>query len=53
MFWAGGRIASALEKVGSVYLHIEFRNDAYNFSEQLNGTVLSTAAARSDVGQGL
>ena len=50
---AGSRIASALEKVGCVYLRNEFRKDARKYLEELTSTVLSTVAARSDIGQGL
>ena len=49
-FLAGSRINSALEKVGSVYFRNGFWKDVF---EELTSTVLSTAAARSDVGQGL
>ena len=49
----GSRTSSALEKVGSAYLRTGFRKDAPKFLEELKSTVLSTVAARSDVGQGL
>ena len=52
-FLAGSGIASALEKVGSVYLRNEFQKDARKFPEELTNTVLSTVAAPSDVGQRL
>ena len=52
-FLVGSRIASAVEKVGNVYLRNEFRKDAQNFLEELSNTVLPTVATRSDVGQGL
>ena len=50
---AGSRIASALEKVGCVYLHNDFRKDARKYLEELARTVLSTVEARLDIGQGL
>ena len=52
-FLAGSLIASALENVGSVCLRTEFRKDAWNFLGELISTVISTVAARSEVGQGL
>ena len=52
-FLAGRWIAIALEKRGGVYLHNEFQMDARKFLEELTSTVLSTVAARLDVGQGL
>ena len=52
-FLAGSRIASALGKVGNVYLRNQFRKDARKFLKELISTALSTVAARSDVGQRL
>ena len=52
-FLAGNWIASALESVGRCYLCNEFRKDARKFLGELTRTVLSTVAARPDVGQGL
>ena len=52
-FLPRSRVAGAREKVSNVYLRNEFRKDARNFLEELTSAVLSTVAARSDVGQGL
>ena len=52
-FLARSRVASELEKVGSVYLCNGFRKDARDFLKALTSTVLSTVTARSAIGQGL
>ena len=52
-FLLGSWIAVALEKFCSFYLRNEFRKDTRKFLEELTSTVLSTVAARSDVGQWL
>ena len=52
-FLASTRVLSALEKVGSSYLKIEFRRDCRNFLEDSMNCVLSTVAARSAISQGV
>ena len=52
-FLEGTRVMAALGKVGSHYLQKEFRCDARRFLEDFVNCVLSTAAARSVIGQGL
>ena len=52
-FLTGSLFNVAPDKVGSCYLRNEFRKDAQKLLQELKSTVLSTVAARSDVGQGL
>ena len=52
-FLAGTRVLAALNKIGSSYLKREFQRDARRFLEEFATSVLSTVAARSNVGQGL
>ena len=52
-FLAGTRVMAPLVKVGSQYLRTEFRRDARHFLEEFVNCVLSTAASRSIIGQGL
>ena len=52
-FLVGTRVMAALGKVGSLYLQKEFRRDARRFLEDFVNCVLSTAGARSVIGQGL
>ena len=47
------RVHAALEKRTSQYLNKNFRSSARCFLEEFNSTVLSTAAARSNLGQGV
>ena len=49
----GTRIHAALEKMSSSYLRKEFRSNARRFLEEFCSTVLSTAAARLKLGQGV
>ena len=50
-FFAGTRVMTALEKVGSQYLGTEFRRDARHFLEEFVICVLSTVASRFVIGQ--
>ena len=50
-FLVGTRVHAALEKMTSHYLEKEFRSSALRFLEELTCTVLSTVAARSNLGQ--
>ena len=53
-FLAGRRVLAALNKIGSSYLKKEFQREARRFLEEFtNSLLLSTAAARSKIGQGL
>ena len=52
-FLAGTRVLAALNKIGSSYLKREFQRDARGFLEEFTTSVLSTVAARSNLGQGL
>ena len=52
-FLAGTRVLSALEKLGSSYVKMEFRRDCRKFLEDFVNCILSTVAARSAIGQGL
>ena len=52
-FLVGTRVMASLDKVGSHYLQKEFRRDARRFLEDFVNFVLSIAAARSVIGQGL
>ena len=52
-FLAGTRVMAALGKVGSHYLHTEFRRDSRRFLEEFVNCVLSTVASRSVNGQAL
>ena len=52
-FLVGTRVHAALEKMTSQYLKKEFRSSARRFLEDFTSTVLSTAAARSKLGQGV
>ena len=51
-FLHGTRLSAAPEKVNSVYLRAEFRNDCRRFLKEFVSTIWSTVAARSLVGQG-
>ena len=52
-FMSGTRVLVALKKIGSSYLKKKFQRDARRFLEKFITCVLSTVAARSEVGQGL
>ena len=52
-FLAGTRVLAALSKIGSSYLKPEFQRDGRRFLEEFTNSVLSTAAARFKIGQGL
>ena len=52
-FLEGTRLLASLEKVNSSFLRKEFRRDCRRFLEDLVSTILSTVAARSQIGQGL
>ena len=52
-FLAGTRVLAALNKIGSSYLKREFQRDARRILEEFTTSVLSTVAARSNIGQGL
>ena len=52
-FWEGTRLLASLEKINSSFLRKEFRRDCRRFLEDLVSTILSTVAARSQIGQGL
>ena len=52
-FLEGTRLLASLEKLNSNFLRKEFRKDCRRFLEDLVSTILSTVAARSQVGQGL
>ena len=52
-FLAGTRVLAALNKIGSSYLKREFQCDALRFLEEFTTCVLSTVAARPNIGQGL
>ena len=52
-FLEGTRLLASLEKINSNSLRKEFRRDCRRFLEDLVSTILSTVAARSQVGQGL
>ena len=47
------RLLASLEKINSSFLRKEFRRDCRRFLEDLVSTILSTVAARSQIGQGL
>ena len=50
-FLVGTRVHAALEKMTNQYLKKEFKSSAHQFLEESTGTVLSTAAERSKLGQ--
>ena len=52
-FMEGTRLLASLEKINSSFLRKEFRRDCRRFLEDLVSTILSTVAARSQIGQGL
>ena len=52
-FLEGTRLLASLEKFNSSFLRKEFRRDCRSFLEDLVSTILSTVAARSQIGQGL
>ena len=52
-FLEGTRLLASLEKLNSSFLRKEFRRDCRRFLEDLISTILSTVAARSQIGQGL
>ena len=52
-FLEGTRLLSTPEKINSSFLRKKFRRDCRHFIEDLVGTILSTVAARSPVGQRL
>ena len=52
-FLEGTRLLASLEKINSSFLRKEFRRDCRRFLEDLVSTILSTVAARSQIGQGL
>ena len=47
------RLLASLEKINSSFLRKEFRRNCRHFLEDLVSTILSTVAARSQIGQGL
>ena len=49
----GTRVLAALNKIGSSYLKREFQHETCRFLEEFTTSVLSTVAARSEIGQGL
>ena len=51
-FLEGTRLLASLEKINSSFLRKEFRRDCRRFLEDLVSTILSTVAARSQIGQG-
>ena len=51
-FLVGPRVLAALHKIGNSYLKKEFQRDARRFLEECTNSVLSTVAARSEIGQG-
>ena len=51
-FLVGTRLLASLEKINSSFLRKEFRRDCRRFLEDLVSTILSTVAARSQIGQG-
>ena len=52
-FLEGTRLLASLEKINSSFLRKEFRTDCRRLLEDLVSTILSTVAARSQIGQGL
>ena len=52
-FLEGTRLLSSLKKINSSFLRKEFCRDYRRFLEDFVSTILSTAAARSPIGQGL
>ena len=52
-FLEGTRLLASLEKINSSFLRKEFRRDCRRFLEDLVSTILSTVAARSQIGEGL
>ena len=50
-FLEGTRLLASLEKINSGFLRKEFRRDCRRFLEDLVSTILSTVAARSQIGQ--
>ena len=52
-FLEGTRLLASLEKINSSFLRKEFPRDCRRFLEDLVRTILSTVAARSQIGQGL
>ena len=52
-FLEGTRLLASLEKINSSFLRKEFRRDCRRFLEDLVSTILSTVAARSQIGQEL
>ena len=52
-FLEGTRLLASLEKINGSFLRKEFRWDCRRFLEDLLSTILSTVAARSQIGQGL
>ena len=52
-FLEGTRLLASFEKINSSFLRKEFRRDFRRFLEVFVSTILSTAAARSPIGQGL
>ena len=52
-FLEGTHLLASLEKINSSFLRKEFRRDCRRFLEDLVSTILSTVAARSQIGQGL
>ena len=52
-FLEGTRLLASLEKINISFLRKEFRRDCRRFLEDLVSTILSTVAARSQIGQAL
>ena len=52
-FLCGSTVLTFLEKVNSVYLRKEFKQNCLDFLEDLTSNVLSSLCARSPVGRGL
>ena len=52
-FLEGTRLLASLEKINSSFLRKEFHRDCRRFLEDLVSTILSTVAARSQIGHGL
>ena len=50
-FLSGTRVIVAVNKIGSSYLKKELHREARQFLDEFTNSVLSTAAARSSVGQ--
>ena len=52
-FLAGTKVLAALNKTGNSYLKLQFQRDARRLLEDFTNSVLSTVAARFEIGQGL